>query len=167
MEGASNLLFIFAAMARIQLSLPATLPFACELTIRVTDLNYGAHLGNDRLLGLIHEARYQYFEHYGYTELRAEGVSFIMGDCAIVYLKEGFHGQRLRCEVGVGDYANSSFDVYYRLSLVETGERFAEAKTGLVCFDYDTRRVQRVPAALRARLGDATLLPQPSDTEPV
>lgn len=154
-------------MARIQLSLPAELPFACELTIRVTDLNYGAHLGNDRLLGLIHEARYQYFEHYGYTELQAEGVSFIMGDCAIVYIKEGFHGQRLRCEVGVGDYARSSFDVFYRFTLVETGERFAEAKTGLVCFDYDTRKVKRVPEALRARLGDAFLTTPPPNPETV
>jgi acyl-CoA thioester hydrolase len=141
-------------MARIKLSLPEVFPFACELTIRVTDLNYGAHLGNDRLLGLIHEARYQFFLHYGYTELAAEGTSFIMGDCAIVYIMEGFHGQRLRCEVGVGDYANSSFDVLYRFTLAETGELFAEAKTGLVCFNYETRRVQRVPAALRARLGD-------------
>ena len=35
----------------------------------------------------------------------------------------------------------------------------AEAKTGLVCFDYTTRKVQSVPEALRLRLGDALATP--------
>lgn len=155
---------IFAAMARIKLSLPETLPFSCMLPIRVTDLNYGAHLGNDKLLGLMHEARVQYFAHYGYSETNAEGTSFIMGDCAIVYLTEGFYGQMLKCEVGVADFTRVSFDLLYRFTILESGKRLAEAKTCLVCFDYDTRKVQQVPAPLQARL----LVAGPTNqTEPV
>jgi acyl-CoA thioester hydrolase len=139
-------------MARIKLSLPSVLPFNCTIPIRITDLNYGAHLGNDKVLSLIHEARVQFFAHFGYTEIDAEGTSFIMGDCAIVYMAEGFYGQTLRCEVGAGDFTRVSFDLFYRFVVVETGAILAEAKTGLVCFDYGTRKVNQVPDALKARL---------------
>lgn len=151
-------------MARIKLSLPPVLPFSCLLPIRITDLNYGAHLGNDKLLSLIHEARVQFFAHYGYSETNAEGTSFIMGDCAIVYLSEGFYGQTLRCEVGAGDFSRVSFDLFYRFTVVETGKPLAEAKTGLVCFDYETRKVQQVPPALEARL-TTSLAIQTDETE--
>lgn len=142
-------------MSRLKLDIPAHLPFVCHLQIRVTDLNYGAHLGNDKVLSLMHEARVQFFNHHGYSEVEAEGVSFIMGDCAILYKAEGFYGQRLRCEVGAGDYSRAAFDIYYRFVIEGEEKVLAEAKTGLVCFDYKTRKVQSVPAALRKGLGDA------------
>jgi acyl-CoA thioesterase FadM len=151
----SQTLAIFAAMPRLKLQLPARLPFVCSLPIRITDLNYGAHLGNDKLLSIMHEARAQYFASYGYAEDNAEGTSFIMGDCMILYKAEGFYGQVLRCEVGAGDYSRAAFDIYYRFTIEGDGKLLAEAKTGLVCFNYDNRKVQPVPEALRLRLGDA------------
>lgn len=141
-------------MPRIKLQLPAHLPFQCSLPIRITDLNYGRHLGNDKLLSLMHEARAQFFTSFGYAEDAAEGTSFIMGDCAILYKNEGFYGQVLRCEVGAGDYTRASFDIYYRFVIEGEGKLLAEAKTGMVCFDYGTRKVRPVPDALRLRLGD-------------
>ena len=33
-------------MGRVKLELPETFSFSTELTVRVTDLNYGGHLGN-------------------------------------------------------------------------------------------------------------------------
>lgn len=142
-------------MPRLKLQLPARLPFVCSLPIRITDLNYGGHLGNDKLLSIMHEARAQYFASYGYAEDNAEGTSFIMGDCMILYKAEGFYGQVLRCEVGAGDYSRAAFDIYYRFTIEGDGRLLAEAKTGLVCFNYDNRKVQPVPEALRLRLGDA------------
>jgi acyl-CoA thioester hydrolase len=143
-------------MPRLKLSIPQSLPFSCLLPIRITDLNYGAHLGNDKLLSLMHEARAQFFTHHGYQENSAEGTSFIMGDCAILYKAEGFYGQTLRCEVGAGDYTRAAFDIYYRFTIEGEEKLLAEAKTGMVCFNYETRKVQSVPEALKARLGDAT-----------
>jgi acyl-CoA thioester hydrolase len=142
-------------MPRLKLQLPTRLPFVCSLPIRITDLNYGAHLGNDKVLSLMHEARAQYFAHYGYAENNAEGTSFIMGDCAILYKAEGFYGQVLRCELGAGDYTRAGFDIYYRFTIAGEEKLLVEAKTALVCFNYDNRKVQAVPEALRLRLGDA------------
>ena len=51
-------------MARIKLDLPERFPFSTELRVRITDVNYGGHMGNDSLLGLLHEARVRFLEHY-------------------------------------------------------------------------------------------------------
>lgn len=44
-------------MPRVKVALPVSFPFTTQLPVRITDINYGAHLGNDALLGLLHEAR--------------------------------------------------------------------------------------------------------------
>lgn len=105
---------------------------------------------------MAHEARMQFFKHHGYTELAAEGTAFIMGDCAIVYKAEGFHGQMVKVSVGAGDYSRVSMDLYYRLELEEEGKVLAEVKTGLVSYSYEAEKVRRIPQALKDKFGDVT-----------
>ncbi len=72
-------------MARIKLELPENFPFDTELRVRITDVNYGGHMGNDALLGLLHEARVRFLAHHGLTELDIGGVGIIIADSVIVY----------------------------------------------------------------------------------
>ena len=44
-------------MARIKLTLPENFNFSTNIEVRITDINYGGHLGNDSVLEIIHEAR--------------------------------------------------------------------------------------------------------------
>ena len=44
-------------MARLHIDLPEKFNFATELAVRVSDLNYGGHVGNDSMLTLMQEAR--------------------------------------------------------------------------------------------------------------
>lgn len=139
-------------MARIALEIPANLPFRTRIALRITDMNYGNHLGNDVVLSLVHEARVQYLASLGFTELDAAGMGIIMGDCAIVYKAQGFYGQALIAEVGAADLQLVSFDLLYRFSIEGGGKVLAEAKTGILCFDYATQKVVSIPAALRQKL---------------
>ena len=75
---------------RVQLQLPETFSFQTEIPVRITDINYGNHLGNDAILSMMHEARVQFLQNLGYTELEFEGVGLIMSDTAIIYKGEGF-----------------------------------------------------------------------------
>ena len=50
-------------MQRVKVELPANFNFSCIIPIRITDLNYGGHVGNDAVLSLIHEARIAIFRH--------------------------------------------------------------------------------------------------------
>lgn len=141
-------------MARIQLSLPDSLPFATELRVRVTDLNYGNHLGNDAMLGLIHEARYRYFGALGVSEADVHGTRLILADVAITYRAEAFGGDVLRFEVGLCEFARVSCDMVYRVTRPADGTIVAEAKTGLVFLDPARGRPTAVPPQLRELAAD-------------
>lgn len=131
-------------MARIKINFPDTHLFSTEIKVRITDLNYGNHLGNDSLLSLLHEARVRFFREYGYTELNVEGVGIIMADVAIQYVSEAFYGERLKIDIAAGDFSRVAFDMFYR---VTSGERVvAVAKTGIVFYDYTSKKVAAVPA---------------------
>ena len=56
-------------MPRIKLKPLNYYSFQTEITVRVTDLNYGGHLGNDKLLSLIHEARVAFLACFGFSEM--------------------------------------------------------------------------------------------------
>jgi acyl-CoA thioester hydrolase len=132
-------------MARIKLDLPGRFPFSTELRVRITDVNYGGHMGNDALLGLLHEARVQFLAHYGLSELDICGAGIIMADSVIVYKSEAFPGELLELAVGVADFNKYGCDFIYRVTERTSGREVARAKTGIVFFDYQRRVIQKVP----------------------
>ncbi|MBN2430156.1 MAG: thioesterase family protein [Acidobacteria bacterium] len=139
-------------MARIRIHLPSEFPFRTELTVRISDINYGGHLGNDAVLSLVHEARLRFFATHGLSEMDVGGCGIIMVDTAVEYRGEGFHGDRLLVEVGVGDVSAKGCDVLYRVSRPADGLEIARAKTGIVFYDYERRKVVRMPPAFHALL---------------
>lgn len=72
-------------MARIKLTLPDHCDFETQLTVRISEINYGGHLGNDAVLSLAHEARVQFFNSLGYTEFDVAGSGIVLADAVVVY----------------------------------------------------------------------------------
>lgn len=132
-------------MSRVKLQLPETNHFNTELHVRISDINYGNHLSNDAYLKYMHEARMQFFSHYGLSEMDIGGASVIMGDCAIVFKRECFYKQRLVIHVTAADFGTRSFNLYYKFTDAESGQLVCEAKTGMVCYDYTLHKTVSVP----------------------
>lgn len=141
-------------MARLRLELPETLPFSTTIPIRITDLNYGGHVGNDTILSLIHEARVKFLHHNQLSELEFDGVGLIMSDVAIEYKSELYYGDEVIATVGTGEFTRVSFHFYYRFHTLRNGlsKVVAVAKTGMVCYDYANKKVVQVPQSARSRL---------------
>jgi len=141
-------------MPRIKISLPSHFHFSCIIPVRVTDINYGGHAGNDALLGMIHEARVQFLHRMGYTEFSMEGVGLIMADAAIEFKNEVFMGDTLLVGVATGDFQRVGFDLYYRVEKETEGQKapVVFAKTGMVCFDYTLRKIAPIPEAALQQL---------------
>ena len=132
-------------MPRIKLELPEKLIFSSEIPVRITDINYGGHLGNDSILSIVQEARVQFLNKYAYSEKNIEGLGIIMTDCAIVYKSESFYGDVLKINIGVKDFYKYGCDIYYQLINKEINKDVAIIKTGIMFFDYDLRKRARVP----------------------
>jgi acyl-CoA thioesterase FadM len=141
-------------MPRIKLTLPETFNFTTTIPVRITDLNYGGHVGNDAILSLIHEARMQFLAKCGYSEMNLDGAGLIMSDVSIEFKNEVFYGDAIKAQVAAGEFSRAGFDLYYRLTKMKEGVEapVAFAKTGMVCFDYKARKVTPVPEGAKAAL---------------
>jgi acyl-CoA thioester hydrolase len=138
-------------MSRIRISLPSQFSFTATIPIRITDLNYGNHVGNDAVLSIIHEARMQFLQQHGYTELNCGGVGLIMSDVGIEFKKEIFYGDVLQVQVAATDFSSIGFDLFYQLR--KSDEMVvATAKTGMLCYDYAQKKIVKVPVTLREKL---------------
>ncbi len=142
-------------MPRVTIQLPENFNFFAHIPVRITDLNYGNHVGNDSILSIMHEARVQYLQSINYSELDLDGISLIMRDVAIQYKAEAFYGDQLQVWVKAGDFSGSGFSLFYKLDNTASQQTIAVAHSGMVCFDYTSRRIVRLPDTVRMRLEQA------------
>ena len=148
-------MFIIAiTMARIHLSLPEKFLYSTDITVRVSDLNYGGHVGNDTMLTLLQEARIQFYRSMGFKdETGFEGsVGQIIIDAAVLYKSESFLGDVLVVQIAAEDFTKFGFDLLYMVKNKSTGQEVARAKTGIVCFDYSRRKITGIPEPLLSKL---------------
>jgi acyl-CoA thioesterase FadM len=138
-------------MPRLKLTPLKQYVFSIELMVRITDINYGGHLGNDRLLSMAHEARVAFLADFDYTEHNCGGVSLIIGDAAIQYKGEAFAGDTLKFEVSPGEYTDYGFRLFYRVVRNPDGKLIALMENGMVCLDPETRELHRIPSEVQSR----------------
>jgi acyl-CoA thioesterase FadM len=140
-------------MARVKLDIPQSFLFQTTIPVRITDINYGGHAGNDSILSIIHEARMQFLKHWECDEKNFFGTGLIMNDVAIQFKKEVFYGDILEVLVAVQDIEKVSFDIVYKLNIIKGGrtDTVAIAKTGMVCFDYSAKKITPVPQEVKKK----------------
>jgi acyl-CoA thioester hydrolase len=141
-------------MTRVELTLPDRFVFTTEVIIRASDLNYGNHVGHDRILSLMQDSRVDFYRTLGFVnELNFEGsVGQVIADVIVQYKSESFLADTLVISICVDDFNKYGFDMFYLLVNKATAKEVARAKIGIVCFDYDTRKIARVPEVLKQRL---------------
>ncbi|MEJ2003885.1 MAG: thioesterase family protein [Cyclobacteriaceae bacterium] len=144
-------------MARVTLILPEPV-FSTDINIHISDINYGGHLGNDRVLTLMHEARLRFLKSLDYKDeiSIAPEIGIIVSDSVVIYRSEAFHGDKLKVSVGLDDFNAYGMDIFYKLENSDTGKEVARGKTGIVFFNYVTRKIARIPDSFRDRLDKYT-----------
>ena len=124
------------------------------IPVRITDLNYGGHVGNDRILSLVHEARMQFLQSLGYTEMNIGGPGMIMADAGIEFKSELFYGDQVSVSVAVAHISRAGFDLCYLLEKEQDGVKVtvAQAKTGMICYDYQRKKIVALPEEFRQQI---------------
>ena len=117
--------------------------FAGSYRCRVGDVNYGGHMGNDKALLLFHDARIHFLEERGFSESNIGGPGIIMGDAHVYFKKEVFMGDELKVYVHIEDVRGLSFEMHY--TVVRGEEVVMIGSTKLIAFDYDLRKVVKIP----------------------
>src|SRR3977135_1522937 len=103
-------------MARIRIELPEKCVATFIIPVRITDINYGNHLGNNSLVEIIHEARMQFLRQHNFTEMNVAGSSLIMNELTVEFKSESFYNDVLEVKIFVGDISRVSFELFYSIS---------------------------------------------------
>ena len=142
-------------MARLKILIPEKKLASFPIPVRITDINYGNHVGNNAIVEIIHEARVQFLQLYGFTELDAGGTALIMSELSVEFRQESFYPDILIVSVFCGEISRVSFELFYQISVERAGETIiiANAKTGMVCFNYKQKVTESVPENLKIILG--------------
>ena len=146
-------------MARIKIDLPEHFSFSCQIPVRITDINYGGHVGNDTVLSILHEARMQFLKHFGYNEMQFGGVGMIMADVAIRFKSEFFYGDVVIASVAAGEISKIGFELFYKLETLRQTQDdkkilLAVAKTSMICYDYQKKKIVAVPKEAKKKLSN-------------
>lgn len=137
-------------MARIKIEIPDNFIFSTELIAQIGDVNYGGHVGNDKFLLYAHETRVRFLREYQLSELNiGEQIGLIMTDSAIVYKSEVFAGDEILIELSVQDISKAGFDFIYLFKNKKTGKDIVYIKTGMLCLDYQLKKIKTIPTNFR------------------
>ncbi|HQV07003.1 MAG: thioesterase family protein [Chitinophagaceae bacterium] len=134
-------------MPRIKIDVPEKFVFKCSIPVRINDINYGGHVGNDKMLSLVHEARMQFLQSLGYSELQFGGAALIMTDAALNFKSEVFYGDTISVSIAVTDISSVGFNLVYLLEKNTASEMktVAIVQTGMVCYNYTAKKIEQIP----------------------
>lgn len=132
-------------MSRVKIDVPDKFIFSTEIPLRISDINYGGHLGNDAVLSIFQEARIRFLNQFEYSEVNIEGSSIIMVDAAVQYKSQGFYGDVLLVELTVDDIQRIGCDFIYLAFNKQSVKEVARGKTGITFYDYKNNKLVSVP----------------------
>lgn len=137
-------------MARVKIEIAGRKLTSITIPVRITDINYGNHTGNDALVGLLHEARAAWLRQHNFTELDIDGTGLILSDLLVNFKKESFYGDVLEIALYATDISRKSFDLVYAVSTQRENTKIeiAVAKTTMISYDYSLKKVIDMPQIL-------------------
>ena len=142
-------------MARIKLTPLDHYQNVYQTAVEVTDLNYGNHLGNDALVGIIHRARVHFLHRLGAGEndLGDGKTGILLADLIFNYIGESFLFDKLDVESSIGELRSKGFRMFHRIT-VEQDRSIALAEIGIVAFNYRKRKVARIPVSFVSKISE-------------
>lgn len=140
-------------MERVRLEFPdADLRHQHPLTVRITDMNYGRHLGHDAVISLLHEARAQALQALGLSEADMGGYPSVAADIAVQYQAEARFPDALVIDTAIPVSAGKVVTVFHRIRREADDRVVATARINLMLIDLQAGRPVVVPDEVRERL---------------
>ena len=128
--------------------------FTAKYTVGIGDINYGGHLGNDKALIIFHDARIQFLNNFGLTELNiGESKGIIMVDAQIKYLGQVSLHDELEVDINIEVENTKKFVVNYLVKNAKTHKDVISGTTGMLCFDYSVQKVKQLPETFVSLFG--------------
>ncbi len=126
--------------------------FTFNYTIKDVDINYGGHVGNERALLFFQMSRMAFFESLGLSEMDlGEGAGVIQKNGFVEYNKQLFLNDKISINITEITLSKTSFELKYEI-FNESGEKVINGSTLLVCFDYSSHRIKKIPESFKEKV---------------
>lgn len=143
-------------MERIKLDFPAeAVIHRHPMTVRVTDMNYGRHLGHDALVSLLHEARMQAFATLDLLEWDMQGYPSLVADLAVQYQSEARWPDALMVATAVPEPQGKALTIYQRVYQADSQQVVATARINQLLIDLASGRPVEIPDQVKQALSHA------------
>lgn len=107
---------------------------------RITDINYGGHLGHMEIIGLLHEVRAQFLRKNGLSELEIEGCVLFMKKLSINYTNQAYWDNELQVKMVLKtDKAKIIFQ--YEILNLNLNNVTADAEATMVLVDRLSQKI--------------------------
>jgi len=130
-----------------------TFKFSILLEVRVSDVNYGGHVGNDSFIQYFQEARMKYLQQFNFSEGDiGNGIGMILTEIQCEYKAESFYSDTLHIHVRVPSMKRASFTMEYEIHRRKDDKLIAKGSSRQVAFDYNTRKPVAIPAGFKVKV---------------
>ncbi|MBT4285837.1 MAG: thioesterase family protein [Deltaproteobacteria bacterium] len=139
-------------MPKIKLKEQALYPFQYATSLKIRDINYGNHLSNDAVVGLLHEARIHMLQQLECSELNLgdSKTGIMIADLVVNYKKQGYLGDEIIIYLNINEISKRSFRVFYKIKRGD--ELIVLAETGIVTYNYQAESIAKIPELFLSRL---------------
>jgi acyl-CoA thioester hydrolase len=120
-------------------------PFSTIMPVRVTDINYGKHLGHLSTIGILHSAWALFLNENGFDELNVEGLGVILLNSSYKFLSESYFNDLLQVNVGIGEFSKLKFNFLFKVINQKSGKIAVTGQEEYAFMDYSCGKVARVP----------------------
>jgi len=119
--------------------------FSVEIPVRITDVNYGKHLGHMAVVGIFHQARLLFLNQYHIDEMNVEGKGIILLHSSYTFKHQAFFNTRLIVKVSIDAYSKTKFNFLYEATDKETGKIIVTGREESAFFDYNKGKPSKIP----------------------
>lgn len=117
--------------------------FTIPLKVRVSDLNYGAHVGYQNYFSYFQEARIAYLDQFTFSELDIGGCGMIVAEATCKYKQALYLNDDITVACAISDLKSKMFVMDYQIWIDKA--LCAEGLTKNLGYDYNTQSVCRLP----------------------
>lgn len=118
--------------------------YIIDIPVRISDINYGGHLGHAELIKITHQARLKFFSQFNLKEDNIEGAGVIVKSLSVEYKSESFFDDVLHIAVFIKEIDKASCVFFYQITK-DHNINVASVYETILFMNYETRRLKKVP----------------------
>ncbi len=126
--------------------------FTLDLPVRISEVNYGNHLGHAALASLLHQARLKLYKQHNINELNIDGTGAIVKKLKIEYQGEAFFDDILHIRIQRKEATGATYTFEYFVTKNNDHIEVAHVLETMAFTNIESHRATRIPPAMKKLL---------------